>query len=643
MRRFLFIFFAALAVPALDVFALDSANLELSIAVPNPVTAGDTVDFQGIAVNLGSEEWLRDTYFWEAEVFDADKKYIAKTDRQQGEADLKPGESAAASLTFQIPANFGGFYFFRLYLAHNETRLTQSDYVMFRVIERPIVVAAPPPKAAVGGSFILAYQSPDLADARAGQASTILNLVGKASEGTYLLNSHNIHDSTSPWKPYILLGSYNTARGTVNLGDVSPNFSPLTLVGQGMRGLEMVIRPQSERLSRTGWSLVAGRTISALSAGSGANGRYERLVYAGQGSADFLDQKLRAGAGLILGMDNTASLSPDPKSSKYRGAALLPQGNQVMGLTLGYKPISSLDLGLDFSQSQFTENLENPTPKSGTALQLQAAFARSIFGLRITLQRAAPNFVSFGAPGIAADRMTYGLQAGVQPAAWANVSANLSQVTDNLANDPKKTTSVQRTMSLAPGIQLPTQTRLSMGLSQNAAQGKPSTALNNVSQTFSFGMTQSYKGQGLSASLQNSQFKDLNKTAHDLDTNTLAVSLNLAFFGRLRLSLGNTGSTTKDKVDGHKRTSASQSASLNFSVIQNKLSGQVWGANFSSKDDGAASACDTASLTLNTEFTWQATPRIAATLGANQADKKDALKQTQAATTGVNGRISITF
>ncbi|MBI2647130.1 hypothetical protein HYW99_01520, partial [Candidatus Woesearchaeota archaeon] len=428
MFRLFLLFLLLGAAPR--AFALDSAHLELSVAVPNPVTAGDTVNFQGIAVNIGSERWLRDQYYWEAEIYDADKTYIAKTERLQGDIDIASGESAVANLSFGIPSNFGGFYYFRIYFVHKETRLTQSDYVLFRIIERPIVIAPPPPRAAVGGNFVFSYQTPDISDSRSAQATTILNMVGKAGEGTYLLNSNNIHDSTSAWKPYIIYGAYNTAGGSVSLGDVSPNFSALTLASQGMRGVEMMMQPKTELWNRTAWSLVAGRTISALTAGANTNGRYERLVYAGRGTADLWDGRLKTGVSMVLGMDNTASLSPDPKSPKFRGSSLRPQDNRVIGVNFAAKPWRELDVKFDYATSEFTENTELPVPVRGTAMQLQTGYVFTKLSLGASMLRASPKFVSFGASVIAADRISYGLQAAYRPVEWGDIGATVTQFSD---------------------------------------------------------------------------------------------------------------------------------------------------------------------------------------------------------------------
>ncbi|GEM_PF-4611528 len=626
-----------------NLFAYDSASFELAIAVPSPVTAGDIVSFQGIAVNKGTENWLRGNYYWEAEIYDGQKKYISKTERLKGAVNVGPGETSAANLSFSVPQNFGGPYYFRLFIIHRDIRIAQSQYIAFQVVQKPLPVTPTTKVSALSGSAILAYQNADAKQTRDGQASSIFNIVGNAGGGTYLLNSNNIHDSTSAWKPYIVLGSYNTAAGSVNLGDVSPTLSPLTLGGQGMRGVEMVARTKVESIKLADWSLVGGRTIEGQTGDANTNGRYQRLVYAGRATFALLDEKVKIAPSLLFGVDNKSSLSSNPRSSKFRGPTLVPQGNQVGGLSVSVTPKTNLELSLDLAQSKFTQDMENPQPTGGSALQFQATVNLPKLDLRGSVLRASPQFNSFGATSISPDRLNYGLQSTYKPLSWANANVSFNQSLDNLAKDSKKTTSVQRQYALSPTFLLPTQTTLSTGWSLNTTQGNPRANLDNLSQTYNLGASQLWRSQSVSANFQNSLFKDKNKTAHDLGTNTLALSANLVIRKDFRLSLGNTLSTTKDKVDGHSRNSSAQSLSVNFTLIPKQLMAQSWGTSSIAKDNGATSAANNRSWSLNTELSWQVKDKLVLTGGVSQANERDVILDKRATKTGVSVRTSLNF
>ncbi|MBI4369302.1 MAG: hypothetical protein HY547_03620 [Elusimicrobia bacterium] len=623
--------------------ALDTARMELAVPVPNPATAGGDISFQGIAINNGSEEWAKESYYWEAHVFGADKKYIVKTERLVGPSNLKPGESTTASISFSLPPNFSGAYYFRLFLIHGEIRTAESDYTAFQVTARAQMETQEPKKLPIGGSLIVAYQNSNIAAPRDGQWSTVLNVIGQSGQGAYLLNSYNIHDSTTPLNPYIILGSYHREGGSASLGDVSPNFTPLTLASQGMRGLELKIQPQRPDLKNSDWSLVIGRTVPAQTGSASSNGRYERLIYSGFGSRQWWDSKAKISAAIMLGLDNTGSLSSDPESPMFRGSTLRPQDNQVLGLSFNLKPKNNLNLDFDLAQSVFRDNVESPNPVNGTSVRFEASQQFEKSSLKASLLRASPQFLSFGASSIAPDRITYALDASWQPMTQASLSGSFNQYSDNLAQDPKKTTSIQRTLALNPSLNLPSQTQLTAGWSQNTAQANPRVTLNNVSQTHSLGISQVWKKQNFSASFQNSQFRDLNGLAHNLDTNALALSANLIFSGRWRLVLGNTNSITKDKADGHHSENASQSASVHYTVIPDRLSTQVWGTGSTSKDNSAASPSESRNWTANAEMTWQVCPELATTAGLNQSQKEDVLNGFASGQMGISARITWSF
>jgi len=60
------------------LFAAPSGNIQLLLAAPDPATAGDKILFQIIALNTGAEIWKNSQYFFEVEIYDANKNYIIK-------------------------------------------------------------------------------------------------------------------------------------------------------------------------------------------------------------------------------------------------------------------------------------------------------------------------------------------------------------------------------------------------------------------------------------------------------------------------------------------------------------------------------------------------------------------------------------
>ena len=173
----------------------------------------------------------------------------------------------------------------------------------------------------------------------------------------------------------------------------------------------------------------------------------------------------------------------------------------------------------------------------------QVSFERALGKIRAFLQRAGPNFVAFGNPGIVGDRMTTNLSLNLYPAKWYSLSLMGDQYKDNLANDPRRTTTTQRLISMGHALQLPTRTTVNLSGSLNTAKGQPSTALNNRTTTMGLTIGQIITKHSVSLSVQSSQFRDLNKLAHDLDTQTVGFSSSWRLPKSMSATFGATVST----------------------------------------------------------------------------------------------------
>jgi hypothetical protein len=129
-------------LPVGSVHAADTGSFLFLNAAPFPVVAGETVRFQAVAVNQGTEIWDAQKTYLQAEVYDKDKKYKGKTERLRPPADTTPGRTLTADLDFRVPVNYSGDYFFRVFLVHDDRRVIESDH-RFRSKESRARRAAP--------------------------------------------------------------------------------------------------------------------------------------------------------------------------------------------------------------------------------------------------------------------------------------------------------------------------------------------------------------------------------------------------------------------------------------------------------------------------------------------------------------------
>lgn len=610
-----------LSVLSPGAFGADSASLQITIPAPDPVQAGETVTFQVLAVNTGTELWARGSYYWEAELYDLQYRYIARTNPVTPEEEVPPGGVASAFLPFQVPETFLGRRLYRVYLVRNGTRLLESDYKSFLISERPIKPPQPPERFRVGGNVTLAYKNSDRRKWTSHSGATTANLVGKIRESSFLFNAYLLHEPGKVVDPYILLLNYYAPWGIVSLGDVAPSLGPLSVSGQGMRGAVL----EQER-GRYHWTLTGGQTVSVSPGTLTSNGRYQRFIFAGRLGAEFFDQlKLYANVG--LGTDEASSLSADPKSVKFRGPTLAPQKTPMAGLGLSWKPNQKLNLLADFQRTTFHKDATSSAAGvSDTAYRGEVRWEQTQFKAKAWVQRAGTNFLSFGAPTVIADRLTYDGSASVYPVQWWSLLASANQYRDNLAGNPSKVTTTQRLMTVGNSFLLPTATTLNLTYFLNTAQGNPKTAQDNQTTSLSGTLTQNFRGQSAGLGYQMSRFADRNKLAHDLDSQTLSLNTTWSLLKRLSAALGTTQSSSKDVFDGSQRKSQAYSASFGVAVLPQKLALQLWGTTNKTINNSPTLPADLSNTTVNMEWTYNTGPQVALTAGAGYNKSADRIR-----------------
>ncbi len=603
---------AAGAAPAR---ALDAASLQFTVPAPDPVQAGETLALQALAVNTGDAAWVPGTYYWVGEVYDLDYKLVARTEQISPREATAAGGVAAISLPFNVPETAFGRRLYRVFLVVNNKTLLQSEYKGFSIIEKPIPAAPEVVSYHVEGNVTVAVKDSSRNKWKDATGTTNFNTVGKLKQSSYLINMYVLHKRGNVFDPVIIMANYYAPWGTVYGGDIQPNLGPLAVSGQGMRGLML-----EQRKGMVDWNLLGGQTIESQAGTATTNGRYARSLYAGKfGVAPSAGTKFNAN--YFLSTDEVGSLSSDPRSNNFRGPNLPAQKNSGYGLDTLFEPFTKFKIIGAWQRNVYHADTRNPSVKD-TAIRGELSWERPKFKTRAYMQRAGADFVAFGNPGVVGDRLTYNLSLNLYPAKWYSLALMGDQFRDNLRSDPRRTTTNQQLISMGHALQLPSATTVNLSGSVNTAKGQPSTALNNRTTTMGLTLGQIIKRHSVSLSVQSSQFRDINKLAHDLDTQTVGLSSSWRLPRNWTGTFGVTMSNSKDKTDGSKRTTQSVGPSLSL-PLRPKWVGQFWGNFTATRSTSPLFPQDSSLLSLNSEYTWTSSPQVSMTFGLGANQNKD--------------------
>ncbi len=606
---------ALLAGAAAGARASDSAALQFTVPAPDPVQAGEAVSLQALAVNTGQAAWAAGSYYWVAEIYDLDEKLVGRTDQVSPPEAVAPGAVASISLPFHVPDTGTGRRLYRVMLVKDTQTLLVSPFKPFVIIEKAI---PEPPKNVdyrVEGNLTLSYKNASKDAWEKHSGATTLNMVGKIKDSSYLFNAYVLHDPGNVFNPFILLFTYYAPWGTVYGGDISPTLSELSVNGLGTRGAML-----EQRKGEWEWAVLGGQTVDSQPGTLTTNGRYARSLYAGK-LARHLPWNFTATVNYFLAADESSSLNTDPKSVNFRGPTLAAQKNSGSGIGISWDPKPKLKFLLDYQKNTFFADTAKPGVKD-TAYKFEVRWEREVFKIKSYMRRAGTNFVSFGAPGVVGDRLTYDANLGLFPIAWYSLNLAVNQYKDNLKGDKTKATTTQRFISMGHSFQFKTQTNLNLNVSVTSAKAQPSTVLDNQTTSAGLGVSQPLGRHSVSLSIQTSKFADKNKLAHDLDTNTISLSSTFLLPRGMGAAFGVSKSSTKDKVDGSARDSLSVSPSLSARLSKTWTS-QYWGTLSKTKNNSPGFPTDTQNLQLNTEFTWARTQTTNLTLGVGYNKNTD--------------------
>ncbi|MBI5573734.1 MAG: hypothetical protein HY919_04170 [Elusimicrobia bacterium] len=596
------------------LYAAPSGNIQLSIASPDPATAGEKVTFQVIALNTGSEKWLSDEYYMEAEIYDAQKNYIKKTGKLKVKNDVNTGETALAYIPFTVPSSFSGEYFYKITLTLKEQRIIVSEYLPFTIVElaRPL---QPEKKVTVGGNAILSWkQSQKKYEVDSSSSdyngSLNLNLVGNVYQTPVSLNVYALYTKSDQFDLDNFLFNYYGKKIQVAFGDIQPSYNSLTLYGAGIRGLNI-----TGTTGKFSASIVGAQSAEKEEGTDTANGIYERYLYGGKINQGFTEMNTVLGGSYIESKDNENSIE--------RPGTTLPVKNTVIGGDVYFEPIDFLGVKGDYGQSEYWEDISSGSVKdSGIRATISSVNVKN-FSFTGIYSKIEPDFNSLGAPASTKDKESYELSTGYSLERSCSLSVYFNNYHDNLNKDPSKTTTTQNLGSVTLATGIPKYPVLTLGYSMNIAKGDPINALNNETKTPSVGISHTIKMTTLSLNAQQSKFKDKTSVSSDLKTDTGNLGFSTRIGENISVSGGTTLSKTLNIASSTETATGSYSLNINYlNIIKDKLSAAMWGSYTTSLDKPMQST-DNINTTGTVELTYNLRQNLSATLGYTLADYKD--------------------
>ncbi|MFB0526074.1 MAG: hypothetical protein ACETVO_01220 [bacterium] len=578
----------------------------LAIPSPYPIKAGEKLTFQVILINTGTEKWTAEEYSLRAEIYDAEKNYLTKSDSIKGRVEVDAGGTVSLYIPFQVPGNYSGTYYWKILLTYLKETIFSSDYYDFSVMPITVAPEAPLPFK-IGGNFITSYENSSREQWEDYTGNISLNLIGRFFDRAFSLNVYTYHTVEDKFDPDTILFNYYSPLFTLSAGDIMPGFSPLTLYGLGALGGAIVTE------GRFSTGLVIARSEEAVKGSTSTDGTFSRYVYGLQEKVE-LPKNFTINSSYVFSDDNEKSLDEDKDEW---GPSLTPVKNGVWGMGIDWESGGGIELNGEYAYSSYWEDTKN-YPKGKVkdyGFKFESSLEREKFSLEASYERIEPNFFSLASPVVTNDRAGYELLTGYQGLSFANLSLGFNEYRDNLAGDPSEVTSTQSILTGAVDFDIDNLPDMTIGYSLNLMLGKPRSALENNTQTFSLGLSHSLGKLSLSSSGQLSDFRDKTDSSNDLSTLTGSFNLTSSLTQALSITSGITLTRTKDLDDKSIDKSQSYSLSVNWGVIPQRFTVSTWGTMVVAKSNDLLMPSNNVTTDVSLEFSYRFRTGLTLTLG----------------------------
>ena len=589
--------------------AQSPAEIQLAVAAPDPVKAGEELTFQIIILNKETSLWNKEDINCVIELFDSSGKYIGKTAGFKLPADVPQGGSTLILASHRLPFSYSGRYRFRVMLYKKGRNILTSGYYDFSV-----KAAAEEKKAYrplfLNGNMSFLYKNSERADY---QGSVSANLLGKLYGKTLIFNSNAYLSDEDRFDLDSVYLSLFAKKYKISAGDVMPEFSPLSLYSLAGRGVVV------DYAARVGdFSVCYIMTQESSEGDASTNGVYAR--YTG-GLNAFV--KLPAGFGLkfsgVETRDSESSISnPGPSNSAIANNVL----SSEMLWACGFMDVKGEWASSSRKEKDYvlaTGGYESGLSTSGAAVRFETRFFTKLFNLKGKYQKAEADFLSLSSPGLYPDRESTELSAGYSPFKFLRISGAVQSSEDNLDNAADVVTTKQTVSNYGFQLNVKNLPGISVSSTLNKVEGSSVTLLSNETKGLNIGASYRMGNQMISAGFSDSAFRNYVSTAtgQDLDTGVLSFSYSGAIASFLSFDTGYTTNETENLYD--KSIDETKSFSLGANVkLTKKLNLFLYGSKTSREKLPTALCADNIKTDMqnySAEITYNARKNLSVTSG----------------------------
>lgn len=225
----------------------DSAIFHSQIP-PGPVEAGKTLIFSLSITNTGIESWMSGQFLVFVKIYDSNKEYLTETDELRQMVEVEPGESFSVKISFEVPLNYIGVYYYTVNVNIEDKGVLQSRYFKFEVQS---LVPKPEEKPRHKGNFRIGYQASERSHPSSNFSLSLLNQLGPRQYRSLSVSGNDFGLKSSEIGTFLIASTFpiGHAQDKVELraGDTSSALSDLTL--NKLRGLRMGLTRGKTRLA----------------------------------------------------------------------------------------------------------------------------------------------------------------------------------------------------------------------------------------------------------------------------------------------------------------------------------------------------------------------------------------------------------
>ena len=575
------------------VFAQHSGVFRIVTTMPPSAEAGKEIVFVVRITNTGTESWVSGEYSVFVKIYDANKIYLTETDKVRQFKDVEPGEVMSVNVTFDIPAEYSGTYYYSVGIEFEKEALL-SHYFILRILPFTPV----PEVKKWTGSVQIGYQD-DLSIESA--TSLNLRLVNLLPQGSYLKFSTSGR-SIPPTDPKLsnFLVSYHSKKMDISGGDFTTGLSPLTL--SRSRGIKM-----EGRLGRFSVVGLVGSTQST----------FEGDLY-GLGASTNLTDNFELAANYVQGnkgQNSVASLQDE--------LAVSPE--ITLSGEYGWSSYVGEDTGLE--------------TKRGNAFRIGASAYLEKLTLDGSYEKTGGNFFSIASATLLNGQEEYDVSLDYSFTDYISGTLYYNRYHENVSQQSEIFRCSLADASLSFFLpKLPSLT-VSYDISENFSNEDSEILINDTTNTFTVGISYPIKRVRLSVSHSRSDYKDKTEFPSRETTMSNTYGISVPWSKYLVLSARYGTSDTKDLMALNMTKDRYVTLGVEYKIIPDKL-------NFSTqykvgRNRDIENTVDNRKITTNLTLSYYPTKKDVVQLGYVLTDEDNFISAS--ADTSESKNISVAY